>query len=492
VLVVAWVVGMGPAVLTCILSMLAIDYFYVPPIGALKPLGTHQIVRALIFLGVGLTMAWLAATRRRTQVIAGAAQTKTAQAERMMEQVHRVVSGPFLEAGASADTLMRDLLTRIRESLGSDTATILMLTDDGRHLVPTSSDGLREAVPEADLRIPLGEGVAGRIATSETGMIFPDLSDIEVFSLFVRDRVKSIVGAPLKADDRLIGVIHVGSSTPHHFTADDLTLLRLVADRVALVIERARLFDAERAAREEAEAANRMKDEFLAMLSHELRSPLNAILGWAHGFKRHWDPEVRRAVEVIERNARVMTKLVNDLLDVSRIVADRLPIERQPVETPALVDAVLEAMRPTAEEKGVVIQRAVDPAVGAVWGDPARLHQALANLVANAVKFTPTGGTVQVRVHRDESHVQLTVADTGQGIAPDFLPHVFERFRQEDTSTTRRQGGLGLGLAIVRHVVEAHGGSVQAESSGPGCGACFTIRIPLLKPVLSGKGGAGG
>jgi signal transduction histidine kinase len=272
--------------------------------------------------------------------------------------------------------------------------------------------------------------------------------------------------------DRVIGAIHVGSSAPRQFTEDDLGLLRLVADRVAVAIERARLHEAEHAARREAEAANRTKDQFLAMLSHELRSPLNAIVGWVNVFRaRKGEPDAARgAAEVIERNSRLLIKLVDDLLDVSRIVAGRLEMRPERVEVVPLVQEILETMRPAAAAKHVAVESVVDASSGAVWGDPARLHQTVGNLVANAIKFTPAGGMVDVRVQGGESHVQITVSDTGQGITPEFLPHVFERFRQEDPGAARTQGGLGLGLAIVRHLVEAHGGTVDAESPGQGQG----------------------
>jgi signal transduction histidine kinase len=310
------------------------------------------------------------------------------------------------------------------------------VTDDGRHLVPVSSDGLREEVRE-DVRVPVGRGIAGRIATSRVGLIVPDVTQSEVFSPFIRDRVTSLIGAPMRAGDRLIGVIHVGSSTPRRFTEDDLALLRLVADQVAVVIERARVFDAERAARQAAESASRMKDEFLAMLSHELRSPLNAIVGFSHMLMKKPDPDVRRAVEVIDRNARLVTRLVDDLLDVSRIVAGRMAIEYRPVAIAPLVDRLLDTLEPAALEKGLRLDRKVEPSAGVVSGDYERLHQAIGNLVMNAIKFTPAGGSVEIRVQGTESEVRITVTDTGQGIAPEFLPHVFERFRQEALSSRR-------------------------------------------------------
>jgi PAS domain S-box-containing protein len=408
------------------------------------------------------------------------ARAEAERATRMLQHVHRVTEMAFTTV--STDGLMRELLAGVRTALATDTATILLFTEDGRHLIPVSSDGLRELVAE-EMRIPRGRGVAGRIASSEAGMIFDDLAEAEVLSPFLRDRVKSLIGAPLRVGDRVIGAIHVGSSAPRQFTEDDLGLLRLVADRVAVAIERARLHEAEHAARREAEAANRTKDQFLAMLSHELRSPLNAIVGWVNVFRaRKGEPDAARgAAEVIERNSRLLIKLVDDLLDVSRIVAGRLEMRPERVEVVPLVQEILETMRPAAAAKHVAVESVVDASSGAVWGDPARLHQTVGNLVANAIKFTPAGGMVEVRVQGGESHVQITVSDTGQGITPEFLPHVFERFRQEDPGAARTQGGLGLGLAIVRHLVEAHGGTVDAESPGQGQGARFTVRLPIMK-----------
>jgi signal transduction histidine kinase len=259
--------------------------------------------------------------------------------------------------------------------------------------------------------------------------------------------------------------------------------LRLVADRVALVIDHARLHEGERTARHEAEAANRAKDEFLAMLSHELRSPLNAIAGWGSVLDtKRGDPEVaHHAAEVIQRNAQLLTQLVDDLLDVSRIVAGQLHIEWQRVDLVPLVAGVLDTMRPAAVEKNVTLETVLDPRTGATSGDPGRLQQVVGNLVANAIKFTPAGGCVEVKVQGGGSQIQITVRDTGRGIAPEFLPHVFKRFAQEDPSPSRAHGGLGLGLAIVRHLVELHGGTVEADSPGLGQGSHFTVWLPVLK-----------
>ena len=228
-------------------------------------------------------------------------------------------------------------------------------------------------------------------------------------------------------------------------------------------------------------AADRQKDEFLATASHELRTPLNAILGWARILRSgRVDPVAsRRGLETIERNAQAQVRVIEDILDGSRIVAGKLRLEVRPVDMATLVTAAIETLRPAADAKRIALLVDLEAGVATVSGDPERLQQVVWNLASNALKFTPRGGTVTVRVRRTGMDFELSVHDTGEGIAADFLPHVFDRFRQADGSTTRRQGGLGLGLALVRYLVEAHGGSVRAASDGPGRGAVFTVTLPL-------------
>jgi light-regulated signal transduction histidine kinase (bacteriophytochrome) len=267
-----------------------------------------------------------------------------------------------------------------------------------------------------------------------------------------------------------------------------------ITDAKAAEAERVELLESERAARAEAERAGRLKDDFLATLSHELRTPLNAIIGWSVLLRGpHVEPdEVAEGMEAIERNARVQAQLVEDLLDVSRIIAGKMRLDVQHVDLAAVVDAAVAGVTPAAQAKTVRLQKVLDPRATAVWGDPNRLQQVLWNLLSNAIKFTPKGGRVQVSVARVNSHVELTVADSGMGIPPEFLPHVFDRFRQADASTTRAYGGLGLGLAIVRHLVELHGGTVAARSDGPGTGATFVVRLPLKATEQAvADGGAG-
>ncbi|HKP73625.1 MAG TPA: response regulator, partial [Pyrinomonadaceae bacterium] len=263
-----------------------------------------------------------------------------------------------------------------------------------------------------------------------------------------------------------------------------------VAERKQAEEERARLLIREQAARAEAERANRTKDEFLATLSHELRTPLTAILGWTHLIRggNLDDAILARALETIERNARSQSQLIDDLLDVSRIITGKLNLDFRPVELSSIVEATIDTVRPAAEAKNISVEPSLHTQHCLVSGDPARLQQVVWNLFSNAVKFTPEGGRVDVGLKCNEAHVELEVRDTGQGINPEFLPYIFDRFRQADGTTTRKHGGLGLGLAIVRHLVELHGGLIKADSDGDGRGATFTLRLPLASVTVGGDG----
>lgn len=268
-----------------------------------------------------------------------------------------------------------------------------------------------------------------------------------------------------------------------------LGIVNDITERRAFDAEREQLLLNERAARADAERANQLKDEFLATLSHELRTPLNAIVGWAQILKStEAKPEdYREGIEAIERNAKAQTELISDLLDVSRIISGKMRLELQPVEPVSLIRSAVEGFSATAIAKGIVIDQDLDPRVGTIYADPGRLQQVIWNLGHNAVKFTPAGGEITVRMRRIEDEIEITVSDTGQGINPAFLPHIFERFRQEDGTTRRNHGGLGLGLAIVKHLVEMHGGRIRAASEGEGKGATFTVDLPLNGPSASAQ-----
>lgn len=267
-----------------------------------------------------------------------------------------------------------------------------------------------------------------------------------------------------------------------------------MAERKQAEDERARLLVREQAARADAEQANRTKDEFLATLSHELRTPLSAILGWTHLVRtgKLDGTQMSRAFETIERNARSQSQLIDDLLDVSRIITGKLQIELRPVELKPVLEAAMDAVRPASEAKAINFETVLDSGASLVLGDANRLQQIFWNLFSNAVKFTPAGGLVRVEVKRNPSSVAVSVADSGVGISPDFLPYIFDRFRQADGSTTRVHGGLGLGLSIVKHLVQLHLGQVEVESSGANMGSTFTVTFPLASHVGATEGGSPG
>jgi PAS domain S-box-containing protein len=281
-------------------------------------------------------------------------------------------------------------------------------------------------------------------------------------------------GAPiLGANGRVDGVVLVFRDISERKRAE--------ADRRSAVTERERLLEGERAARNEAEHANRSKDEFVAMVSHELRTPLNAIMGWTQILKgRSPDIEtMKRGIDVIERNTKTQVQLISDLLDMSRIISGKLRLDVQDVDLIALIQAAIETTRPAADAKSISVDASMDPSVAATTGDPTRLQQCIWNLLSNAIKFTPQGGRVCIRLGRSGSHIEISVSDNGTGIRADFLPFVFERFRQAETAPSKRTGGLGLGLAIVKQLAELHGGSVRVESEGEGQGAKFTLTLPI-------------
>ncbi|MDI9637109.1 PAS domain S-box protein [Geitlerinema splendidum] len=292
---------------------------------------------------------------------------------------------------------------------------------------------------------------------------------------------------PLSVEDRLLGVIGLSFSQPQTFDSEDRIFMLTLAQQCAQAIARTDLYEAEQRARNAAEAANRVKDEFLAVVSHELRSPLNPILGWSKFLlngKLDAD-RTQQALSAIERNARLQSELIEDLLDVSRILRGKLSLNASSVNLASTIQAAIETVRLAAEAKSIEMNAFLDPQVGRVWGDATRLQQVVWNLLSNAVKFTPPNGQIEVKLERlsdtpPQSFAQIVVADTGKGIATDFLPHVFDYFRQADSTTTRKFGGLGLGLAIVRHLVELHGGTIQVDSPGEGLGATFTVRLPLM------------
>ena len=294
--------------------------------------------------------------------------------------------------------------------------------------------------------------------------------------------VRSYLAIPVTSPrtGEVLGGLFFGHAEPGVFTDSAERIIKGLTAQAAIAIDNARLFDAVQKARESAEIANRLKDEFLATVSHELRTPLNAVLGWTALVRSTVMDDARRAkaLETIERNATLQQKIVEDLLDVSKIVAGQLRLEKEPFPFRPVVEAAVESIRPAALGKNIKVTLDLDDDPAIIIGDQARLQQIVTNLLSNGIKFTSDGGSMRVALAVTESCVELVVADTGIGISPEFLPHVFERFRQADARTSRAHGGLGLGLAIVRHLTEMHGGTVAAVSAGEGKGASFIVRLP--------------
>jgi PAS domain S-box-containing protein len=442
VMIAAYFGGLRPGLLATALSTLVVDYALLPPTGSVALSRRTDWVAVLFFAFNGIIISAfseaLHATRRRA----------TDHANRAFELSH------MLEA-----TL--DLV-----ALSNTKGEIVYMNRAGRRLI-----GVGET---ADLSALKHERLCPPWVYEQT--------EREWMPMALRDGVASGEGALLSTDGREIPVSFVMHI--HRNPAGEVELISTIAhdltDRKRMEAERDGLLLSEQQARLLAEAANRQKDDFLAVLSHELRTPMTAIIGWSSLLKgRKLDPEAAvQAVEVIHRNAKAQMQMIEDLLDVSRIVSGKLSLDRQPVELSQVIAAVMDAVRPMAEAKQITLTTSGDVA-SVVMGDPSRLQQVFMNLLTNAVKFTPKGGRVSVRFESGEQTARVTVEDTGEGISADFFPFLFERFRQADSSYTRKHAGLGLGLAIARHLVELHGGTVAAASAGVGQGSAFTITLPL-------------
>jgi PAS domain S-box-containing protein len=378
----------------------------------------------------------------------------------------------------------------------ADWCVIDVLDDNGRprrlavaHARPEDAEAAEEmkrfapapdgGTPEARALAPGQPGLLVEDTRTQLGELAQDETHR---ALLERLGLRSMIVVPIVSRERTLGVMSLlSTSSRRAFGRDDLDLAEELGRRAALAVDNARLYRASQEARSAAEKANRAKDEFLATLSHELRTPLTPILGWTVMLRSGTldQAAIHRGLEVIERNVRAQTQLIGDLLDVSRIITGKLRLEVSRIALVPVVEAGVEAVRPSAEAKEITLHVDVPPEMPTITGDPDRLQQVVWNLVSNAVKFTPQGGRIDVRLRAEDSSLSLSVTDNGKGIEPEFLPHVFERFRQADSTSTRAHGGLGLGLAIVRHLVELHGGTVHAESGGAGKGATFIVRLPL-------------
>ena len=311
----------------------------------------------------------------------------------------------------------------------------------------------------------------------------------DILARLLRGEILRSYEARMRAKDGTIKDVLIDSSG--HFQHGKVSHIRCFTRDVtgpkALETERQKVMASERAARARAEQLNRDKDEFLAMLSHELRTPLNAVLGWVKLLEAEAliSDKVRHGIEVIGRNVAVQMRLIDELLDLSRVMSGKIPVEIRHLNLLSVVEAAAETFKPSATAKGIRLQMVLDSEAGEIFGDPERLQQVMGNLISNAIKFTPKGGRVHITLERVNSSVEVRVGDTGIGIAADFLPHVFDRFRQASDTSSKDHGGLGIGLAIAQHLVQLHGGTLEASSPGINQGAVFTVKLPIMASTPS-------
>jgi signal transduction histidine kinase/DNA-binding response OmpR family regulator len=405
--------------------------------------------------------------------------------EYLPQAVERVVSQVRAEREAAESVALRELIERLQV----ETQTLETIGTVGRQLAAElDPDKLIHIVTEACMAVT--GATSGEFSRAFRGDGVVLLDDM------MADGVRSYLGVPVVSrSGETLGGLVCTHPAPGVFTTRHARIVAGIATQAAVAMDNARLVEAlrnhaeeregllasERAARAESERASRLKDDFLATLSHELRTPLNAILGWAQLLRARPSDlkQIGEGLETIERNARSQAQIIDDLLEMSRIISGKLRLDVQQVDLAAITESSIRTVRPAADAKEIRLHPILDPRAGPISGDPARIEQILWNLLSNAIKFTPKHGLVQVLLARVNSHIELTVSDTGIGIQPDFLPFLFDRFRQFDASTTRQHRGIGLGLSIVKSLVEMHGGTVSANSGGSGQGSTFVVKLPL-------------
>ncbi len=402
----------------------------------------------------------------------------------------------ILADNPTSETVLRDTLSAICRALEWKLG-ILWNADEGNDVLRFATswserDGLSQFVDlSMRFRFSKGVGLPGRVwSTKQPTWVLriPDEMNLPRKAIASQFGLISAAAFPVIAHHEVIAVMEFFNTDIQEPDQELLDTFMTIGHQIGQYMERTKVEESlvrsiarEKEARREAEAANRLKDEFLTLLSHELRTPLTSVFGWVQLLQdRSPDPATtRKALEVIDRNVRVQVQLIDDLLNISRIITGKLQIQRETVDPLHIVHAAIETVRPSADAKQITIRVESDVDIPAVSVDPGRLQQIVWNILSNAVKFTPSSGMIVLTVKRVENDLRIAVSDSGEGISPDFLPHVFDRFSQADTSKTRRYGGLGLGLALVRQLVELHGGRVKAESAGLGQGSTFTISLPL-------------
>ena len=442
------------------------------------------LLTTLISIGsqVGQFIERVNAESERREVLARAQEARR-EAEALTTQLAALQKVTDAALGhLSLNDLLAESLKRIREVLHVDTVAILLLEREENELVAWAAQGLEEEV-ELGVRIPVGRGFAGNIVAKAKPIIISEVENADLFNPLLREKgIKSLLGVPMMIEGRPMGVLHVGAFKHTNFTEEQVRLLQSAADRIALAVENARLYQVEQSARAEAEAANRAKDEFLTILSHELRTPLTPIIGWVHMMENGILPDgnFQKALGVINKNAYNLKRLISDLLDMSAILSGKMRIEEQSLAIAPVLEESVETMRLFASEAKVLLQLEMSNEMPAVTikGDRNRLNQIFCNVLHNAIKFSPARGIVTASLTASDADVFVTITDQGEGIPADFLPHVFERFRQADGSRTRSYGGLGLGLSLVKSFVSVHGGTIEVDSEGTGQGCTFIITFP--------------
>ncbi|MBW4610152.1 MAG: PAS domain S-box protein [Hassallia sp. WJT32-NPBG1] len=385
--------------------------------------------------------------------------------------------------------LLDSLFKKLAEQIRLDAYFNYLVEENKPVLRLSSYSGISEELAKDIEWLEFGQAVCGTVAMESRAIALENVQQsTDVKTELIRAvGITAYYAYPLIAQGRVLGTLSFASRSKNSFTQNEIGMMQAVCDQIAIAMERASLITSLQQQTLQLTEANRMKDEFLAILSHELRSPLNAILGWAQmlrSSRKLTETQTAKALETIERNARAQTQLIEDLLDISRMIRGKLRLNVRSCDLVPIIESALDSVRLAADAKQIQIETSINRNIELILGDSGRLQQIIWNLLSNAIKFTPQGGRVQVGLQRINSHVEITVSDTGIGIKPEFMPYVFDRFRQADSSSTRCHGGLGLGLSIVRHLVELHGGTVYVESAGEGKGAKFTLKLPLLNAKL--------
>ncbi|HEX8145992.1 MAG TPA: ATP-binding protein [Pyrinomonadaceae bacterium] len=484
--------GRGASLLATALAALAIDYLFIEPTGGIE-LSVDNAVRTAVFVSVALLISWINAARRRAE---------EELRRHAMQQATVADLGQRALAGVELSALMDAAVSAVARRLDAESVAIWEFHPDRETLaVKTSVGWTAEFLRHAEVGTEADSMLTRALRSAEPVVV----TDSVVFTssggepLQLRREARACVSLAVPGRGRPFGVLSVYTDSPQGFSEEDVHFVRAAANVLSSAAERERT-EAERSrlllraeeARGEAEAASRAKDGFLAMVSHELRAPLSVIAGWATMLRERGADEQMRAeaLDKIVRNVELQKHLIEDLIDVSRITAGRLRIDARPADLVPVIEDAVETVTLAARAKGIHIETSYCREAGRVVGDPDRLRQVVWNLLSNAVKFTPDGGRVEVLLEKVGDYGRITVCDTGAGIDPALLPHVFEPFRQGEGALFRGQMGLGLGLSIVRHIVEAHGGAVAADSAGEGRGATFTVTLPVSGAFRAGAADA--